>query len=79
MTFIFFSKKEIGVESNFNFYLYKSIVFLFWTLHCQRKFKKHKVDILNGPTSQSRFGMALSRLGDINYDGYDGKNDGEYL
>ncbi|KAK3731729.1 hypothetical protein RRG08_035399 [Elysia crispata] len=37
----------------------------------KRKFKKHKVDILNGPSSQSRFGMALSRLGDINYDGYE--------
>ncbi|RUS91582.1 hypothetical protein EGW08_000697 [Elysia chlorotica] len=36
----------------------------------KRTFKKHKVDILNGPSSQSRFGMALSRLGDINYDGY---------
>ncbi|XP_025095116.1 integrin alpha-8-like isoform X4 [Pomacea canaliculata] len=34
------------------------------------EFKSHKVDILDGETSGSRFGMALTHLGDINYDGY---------
>ncbi|PVD29861.1 hypothetical protein C0Q70_09118 [Pomacea canaliculata] len=36
----------------------------------QNEFKSHKVDILDGETSGSRFGMALTHLGDINYDGY---------
>lgn len=34
------------------------------------EFKAHKRDILEGEHSKSRFGMALTRLGDINWDGY---------
>nr|AVP12651.1 integrin alpha 2 [Littorina littorea] len=34
------------------------------------EFKNQKRDILDGKSSMSRFGMALTRLGDINYDGY---------
>nr|KAG5692830.1 hypothetical protein BaRGS_001419 [Batillaria attramentaria] len=34
------------------------------------EFKEHKRDLLDGKRSRARFGMALSHLGDINYDGY---------
>ncbi|CAL1533806.1 unnamed protein product [Lymnaea stagnalis] len=37
----------------------------------QKKFRSQRRDILDGYSSQSRFGMAISGVGDINYDGYD--------
>ena len=39
----------------------------------QHEFKTVKRDILDGTSSKSRFGMALTHLGDINYDGYNGE------
>ncbi|XP_067649238.1 integrin alpha-8-like [Haliotis asinina] len=44
-------------------------VYIFYQTE-KHKFKPSKKDILDGKESMSRFGHALTRLGDINYDGY---------
>lgn len=33
-----------------------------------------KKDILDGYHSQSRFGLAVAAIGDVDYDGYNGNN-----
>ena len=43
-------------------------------IHFQRRFSKKKKDILDGYHSRSRFGQALCALGDIDLDGYNGRD-----
>lgn len=43
-------------------------------IQLQRTFPARTRDILDGQSSRSRFGIALTGLGDINFDGYDGKS-----
>jgi hypothetical protein len=33
-----------------------------------------KKDIIDGHDSQSRFGLAVAAIGDVDYDGYNGKS-----
>ncbi|XP_055959156.1 integrin alpha-V isoform X2 [Patella vulgata] len=45
-------------------------VYIYYQQTTNKKFKENRKDILEGSDSKSRFGSALSKLGDINYDGY---------
>ncbi|ESO98544.1 hypothetical protein LOTGIDRAFT_239025 [Lottia gigantea] len=45
-------------------------VYIYYQQTTEKKFKENRKDVLDGFDSKSRFGSAISKLGDINYDGY---------